>query len=121
MVETHGLIEYLLAGGGDLRDRESLTARQIKRFTDEMPGGFFIYRDDDGKILYLNRAVLRTFGCETEKEFRELTGGTFQGLVHPEDREAVEASIREQIGDSRYDLDYVEYRIIRKDGTVCWV
>lgn len=121
MIETHGLIEYLLAGGGDLRDRESLTARQIKRFTDEMPGGFFIYRDDDGKILYLNRAVLRTFGCETEKEFRELTGGTFQGLVHPEDREAVEASIREQIGDSRYDLDYVEYRIIRKDGTVCWV
>ena len=45
----------------------------------------------------MNRAVLRTFGCETEKEFRELTGGTFQGLVHPEDREAVEASIREQI------------------------
>lgn len=39
MIETHGLIEYLLAGGGDLRDRESLTARQIKRFTDEMPGG----------------------------------------------------------------------------------
>lgn len=121
MIETHGLIEYLLAFGGDLRDRESLTARQIKRFTDEMPGGFFIYRDDDGQILYVNRAVLRTFGCETEEEFRELTGGTFHGLVHPEDRAAVEASIREQICDSRYDLDYVEYRIIRKDGSICWV
>ena len=46
MIENHGLIEYLLRSGGDLSDRESLTARQIKRFTDEMPGGFFIYRDD---------------------------------------------------------------------------
>ena len=33
MIENHGLIEYLLRSGGDLSDRESLTARQIKRFT----------------------------------------------------------------------------------------
>ena len=121
MIENHGLIEYLLASGGDLQGRESLTARQIKRFTDEMPGGFFIYRDDNGQILYVNRAVLQIFGCDTEEAFRNLTGGTFQGLVHPDDREAVDASIREQIGSSRYDLDYVEYRIIRNDGSVCWV
>lgn len=121
MIENHGLIEYLLRSGGDLSDRESLTARQIKRFTDEMPGGFFIYRDDDGRILYVNRAVLQLFGCETEEEFRALTGGTFRGLVHPEDVEDVEDSIREQIAQNSFDLDYVEYRIIRKDGSVCWV
>ena len=121
MIENHGLIEYLLRSGGDLSDRESLTARQIKRFTDEMPGGFFIYRDDDDKILYVNSAVLQMLGCKTEEEFWSLTGGTFRGLVHPEDREAVEASIREQISQNSFDLDYVEYRIIRKDGSICWV
>ena len=121
MIENHGLIEYLLTAGGDFSDRESLTARQIKHFTDEMPGGFFIYRNSDGQILYVNRAVLQIFGCETEEEFRALTGGTFQGMVYPEDQESVEASIREQIAQNSFDLDYVEYRITRRDGAVCWV
>lgn len=121
MIENHGLIEYLLTAGGDFSDRESLTARQIKHFTDEMPGGFFIYRNSDGQILYVNRAVLQIFGCETEEEFRALTGGTFQGMIHPEDAEDVEDSIREQIAQNSFDLDYVEYRIVQKDGSVCWV
>ena len=120
MLENPGLIEYLLTTDGDLRDRESLTARQIKRFTDEMPGGFFIYRDEDGEILYVNRALCEIYGCETEREFLEHTGGTFQGMVHPDDLEEVEKSIKEQISQNSFDLDYVEYRIIRKDGTVCW-
>ncbi len=120
MLENPGLIEYLLTSGGDLRDRESRTARQIKRFTDEMPGGFFVYRNEDGEILYANRALFQIYGCDTEEEFRELVGGTFQGMVHPEDLDEVEESIREQIAQNSFDLDYVEYRIIRKDGTVCW-
>ena len=120
MLENSGLIEYLLTSGGDLRDRESLTARQIKRFTDEMPGGFFIYRDEDGEILYVNRSLCQIYGCETEEEFRELTGGVFEGMVHPDDVAEVKESIAEQIAQNSFDLDYVEYRIIRKDGTICW-
>lgn len=121
MIENPGLIEYLLSSGGALQGRELQTAQQIKRFTDEMPGGFFMYRDDTGEVLYVNNALLRSFGCATEKEFRTLTGGTFQGMVHPEDLEAVKQSIEEQISGNQFDLDYVEYRIIRKDGSVCWV
>ena len=121
MIENHGLIEYLLRDGENLSNRESLTARQIKRFTDEMPGGFFIYRNDNGQVLYANRAILQMFGCETEEEFQDLTGGTFLGMVHPGDVEDVEASIREQIQQNSFDLDYVEYRIVRKDGSICWV
>lgn len=121
MIENHGLIEYLLSTGGDLTGREGLTAQQIKRFTDEMPGGFFIYRSDNGQILYANHSVFRMFGCETAEEFWELTGGVFDGMIHPDDVEAVEKSIWEQITSSRYDLDYVEYRIVRRDGSVWWV
>ncbi len=121
MIENHGLIEYLLSSAGGLKGRESLTARQIRRFTDEMPGGFFIYRSDTSEVIYANHALLRIFGCQTMEEFRALTGGNFRGMVYPEDLEDVERSVQEQISASRYDLDYVEYRITRRDGSVCWV
>ena len=94
----------------------------IEQISEGLPGGFFIYHaDGDEELIYINDAMLRIFGCDTREEFRELTGYTFRGIVHPEDIDKVEASIRSQIADSREDLDYVEYRIIRKDGTVRWV
>lgn len=91
-------------------------------FMDEMPGGFLIYRADQGEeIIYANRGLLRIFQCETLEEFRAHTGNSFQGLVHPEDLKAVEESIQSQIEASQYDLDYVEYRIRRKDGAIRWI
>ncbi len=95
---------------------------QVRHFADEMPGGFFIYRADGNEdILYANDAMLRIFACDTMEEFREWTGNSFRGIVHPDDLDAVEESIVEQIRNSQFDLDYVEYRIIRRDGEVRWV
>ncbi|MCM1145361.1 MAG: GNAT family N-acetyltransferase [Blautia sp.] len=97
-------------------------AMHIKRFLDRIPGGFFIYRADESReLLYVNEAMQQIFGCDTLKEFWLLTGNSFRGIVHPEDLENVERRIREQIENSQYDLDYAEYRIIRKDGEVRWV
>lgn len=91
-------------------------------FMDEMPGGLLIYRaDGDEQIIYANRALLRIFQCDTMMEFQKLTGNSFRGVVHPDDLEAVELSVAEQIANSQHDLDYVEYRIIRKDGQIRWV
>ena len=87
-----------------------------------MPGGFFVYKADaDEQLLYANRALLGIFGCKTLDEFKELTGYTFKGMVHEDDYDAVSGSIEEQIDASDDDLDYVEYRIVRKDGAVRWV
>ncbi len=95
---------------------------EMQRIADWMPGGFFIYRAGEGEeILYANAAMLRLFGCAGMEELLTLTGGSFRGVVHPEDYETVEKSIWEQIGDNQYDLDYVEYRIIRRDGAIRWV
>ncbi len=94
----------------------------LKKIMDEMPGGFFIYHaEGNEEIIYANKALLRIFGCSTIEEFRALTGNSFRGIVHPDDYERVEESIRIQIEDSQYDLDYVEYRIIRKDGEIRWI
>lgn len=127
----HSLMEQLISfldarhdiGSDDADDFRALapdasTALQIKRFIDEIPGGFFIYRADNDKILYANRALIRIFGCDTVEEFKTLTGNTFGGMIHPDDRDEVVNSINEQIADSSDALDYVEYRIRDKNGVV---
>ncbi len=94
----------------------------VKQMTEGMPGGFFIYHaDGNEELIYINSAVLRIFGCKTEEEFVELTGYTFRGMVYSEDLEEVENSIVQQIENSIYDLDYVEYRIVQKDGSIRWI
>lgn len=134
---NHDLIEYLLsaldAPGNDsagFRADSFLAsapshmqvALEVKKFMDQMPGGFFIYHaEENEEIIYANKALLRIFGCDTAEEFRALTGNSFRGIVHPDDLEAVEKSIWEQIARSQHDLDYVEYRIIQKSGEIRWI
>jgi len=87
-----------------------------------MPGGFFIYQaEEPGKLLYANKAVLDIFGCADLDEFKELTGYTFRGMLLPEDYEAIDGSVKQQIEESEDNMDYVEYRIVRRDGAVRWV
>lgn len=98
------------------------TACGLIRFMDEMPGGFLIYHaDGDEEIIYANKALLRICQCQTLAEFRDFTGNSFKGFVYPQDLEAVEESIKKQVAESRYDLDYVEYRLQRKDGKILWI
>ena len=87
-----------------------------------IPGGLFIYRaGGNEELIYANNTMLDLFKCDTMEEFQELTGNSFRGIVHPDDLERVEAFIEHQIANDLQSLDYVEYRIIRKDGSVCWV
>ncbi len=69
---------------------DASTLTSIEPILEGMPGGLFIYyADGDEELLYQNSAVLRIFGCDTEEEFRRLTGNTFRGMVHPDDIEEV--------------------------------
>lgn len=98
------------------------TLQVVEHIGQHMPGGFFIYRaEGDEELLYANKACLDIFGCETMDQFRQLTGYSFKGIPHPEDYEKISASIDEQIFTQNSDNDYVEYRIIRRDGSVRWV
>lgn len=103
----------------ELNEHTMNIVREIGR---HMPGGFFIYKaTGNEELLYVNTAVLKIFGCDTLEEFRELTGFTFKGMLHPDDYDMVSSSIVEQIKTSDDNFDYVEYRIIRKDGSIRWV
>ena len=102
---------------------EGYSTAAIEWMAEQIPGGFFVYRADDSQeMLFVNEATLRIFGCDTLDEFKELTGYTFRGLVHPDDFASIQGSIDDQIANpTNKNLDYVEYRIIRKDGSIRWV
>ena len=87
-----------------------------------MPGGFFIYHaDEEEKIIYANKITLDIFGCRTFEEFLQTVHGSFKGLVHPDDYARIEDSINRQIAENESNLDYVDYRIIRRDGMIRYV
>ena len=95
----------------------------IRQMAEVIPGGFFIYREDDKReLIYYNRQVLEIFGCETGRDFRTLTGGTFEGMVYKDDFKRIQDSIDDQINaEEGNGMDHVIYRIIRKDGSIRWI
>ena len=102
-----------------LNEQSILVVQEIGK---HMPGGFFIYKaEPPEELLYANEAVFRIFGCTDLEDFKKLTGYTFRGMLHPDDYAAVSESIQQQIRRSGEQMDYAEYRIVRKDGAVRWV
>lgn len=105
-----------------MREQSDSKYRNMAEMLAHMSDGFFVYRAmDDEKILYANPAVLKTFGCKTMDEFRELVNNSFKGMVHPDDLKRVEWEISEQVNHSERNMDFICYRIIAKDGTVRWI
>ena len=87
-----------------------------------LPGGFFVYEaEGDEKIIFAETNVANLYGCDTYEEFLEYVGGTFKGMVHPEDLHKIENQIQAQtlIGEKRH--DYVRYRILTKQGAVRYI
>ena len=86
-----------------------------------IPGGFFAYHADGGlELISFNHELVRMYGCNSAEEFREYVGNSFVGIVHPDDFARVQKSIEKQITEENT-IDYVEYRIKAKDGTVKYV
>ena len=94
----------------------------IEQIANQMPGGFFIYKaDENEELIFANESLFEIFGCDSKEEFEQLTGNTFKGMVHPDDLDEVESSILSQIATNTRNNDYVEYRIIRRDGSIRYV
>lgn len=105
-----------------LKEQEQKRRENMSDFLAHTGDGFFIYNAcPDEKLLFANQNVWDIYGCDSMEEFNQLVGNSFRGMVHPDDLERVEREISEQIADSEKKIDYVEYRIIRKDGEVRWI
>ncbi len=87
-----------------------------------LPGGFFIYEaSDEEMLIFADANVVKMFGCDTYEEFLEYIGGSFQGMVHPDDINKIQNEIQAQtiFGEKRH--DYVRYRIVTKQGEVRYI
>ena len=78
-------------------------------------GGIFRYKKNDYSIEYISRGVYELLGCSSEEEFRSITDNKFINMIHPSDMERIKMFI------SNSSDEIFEHRIIKKNGTVCWV
>ena len=91
----------------------------IVKLGELLPGGFFYYHAFGAQeLIGFNSKMVKLFGCETENEFRELVGNSFKGIVHPDEYEAIESNIKNQITTGGDNIDHVKYRFIRRDGSI---
>ena len=87
-----------------------------------LPGGAFVYRATGSEELcFADENVWRLYGCETLDEFRAYTGNSFRGMVHPQDLDRVESEIYAQTFACGERNDYVQYRILTKQGGIKYV
>lgn len=102
-------------------EAQQLQSRMVEALA-TMSDAFFIYRSvDDERLLYANPAMMELFGCDSMEQLMEQVNGSFRGIVHPDDLSRVEWEIVHQIHNSDTNMDYVQYRIIRRDGQIRWV
>ncbi|MBQ4282689.1 MAG: PAS domain-containing protein, partial [Lachnospira sp.] len=105
-----------------MRENEESKRKQLAQTLVSMDEGFFAYSAlESEEVLYANPQVLHIYGCKTVDEFKEYVGGTFKGMVHPDDLNRIRSEIAEQITSSDKKMDYIRYRIIRKDGEIRWI
>lgn len=105
-----------------MREKEEKKHQMMGETLANMSDGFFVYSaTDDEKVLFANPSVLKLYGCRNMKEFRALVDNSFAGMVHPEDLNRVQWQIHDQVKHSDKKMDFIRYRIIRKDGEIRWI
>jgi len=105
-----------------MREREDTKRQNMAQVLATMSDGFFVYNAaQDEHIVFANPPVIRMFGCKDIYEFRELVNRSFKEFVYEDDINRVEWEIAQQQKSSERNLDFIRYRIKRKDGEIRWV
>ncbi len=95
----------------------SQTVPVVAYMAEQMPGGFFIYKNDaSGTLLYFNNFMVKYFNCSSRDEFVKYVNNSFRGIVHADDYEKTINTIKNQVNESADDLEHIQYRIVCKNG-----
>ncbi len=88
------------------------------RLLAENSGDTIMHARIDGDIVYVSPACRELTGYTPE----ELTTQRWRDIVHPEDRRALcSRGARARRQGAAYRPKWIEYRVVRKDGTTVWV
>ena len=102
------------------KQKRSSLGFALRDISRNLPGAFLIYiadREDD-RILFANCEMIEFAGCKNLDDFLSYTDSHFRSLIRPDEQEAVEKSIWDQIDAKASDNnDYVQFHFAKKDGT----
>lgn len=113
----HGARRYTPDLESQYRSQLGFTPRDI---SENVPGAILVHRaGDNSEILFANDELVEMFECDSLADFMEYTGGTFAGMVHPDDAERVYAELVSQVDiDDIGGKNFSDYRILTKRGNV---
>ena len=109
----------VLIGDRDANIAERTRRSAFELLRDNISGGLLgAYLEDGLPVYFINDRLLKHLGYASYDAFMEGTGGMARNIVHPDDREAVDAVL---IALERSDQYEVTYRMVRCDGSSVWV
>jgi PAS domain S-box-containing protein len=123
----HGVLEdgHVVRGWGMLTDitarekAESALRESEERFR-QIAGNihevFWLTEVPTWKVIYVSPAYEEMFDRKVDDLLRD--AWDWLKSVHPEDREAIESSLKDRQAQNGFDL---QYRIIKADGSVRWI
>ncbi|MCQ2407680.1 MAG: diguanylate cyclase [Oscillospiraceae bacterium] len=118
-VKMHHRNSYLQYRPDLLLQKRTQLSFQLADIVSGIPGAILVYKaDEKEEILFANQQLYDLFECDSMEELLSFSGDSFKNIVHPDDLDAVEESIKKQIAANPFGLDYVSYRIITKSGKV---
>lgn len=99
---------------------ENIARQRQELLNDSLAGGMMGgYLEENFPFYFINRQMLNYLGYRDEEEFVADIEGQIANCMHPEDREAVETLVSQQLQEkSEYT---VEYRMKKKNGSYIWV
>lgn len=104
--------------GMDKKERSQI-GFSYRDLADNIPGAYFVFTADSDteKILYANREMIELFRCSNLDDFLRVTGGSFRGLMLPDESPSVRAHVRDKASaDPTESSGAVRCHIRTKDG-----
>ena len=101
---------------GQYRMQQGFTPHDI---AENAPGAVVVHKaGGEGDILFANNEVIDLFECESLADFMEHTGGTFKGIVHPDDQNRVFEELTKLDLDEVGEMNFSDYRVLTKAGNI---
>lgn len=99
---------------GMVKDGRTQLGFKLEDVALNLPGAFFIFQQDTGKILFANSELLKMVECDDVEDFNNYVGQNFKGLIVPEEQAETMRKIYQQTGDGDEGRAVADYHMVTK-------